>query len=217
MKIILTLFLLCLSAPLYAAQAPWVGNTVKGYPCQGGGQGYGPFDYIKPDQRSYMPRVEVSHFTPDVENHIKSEGGNTIPGDLDYTLRAIPNHHPALLSIIRYQLKLNQNLLSHPQQLISTPECYLQRAINFSPKDSSSISLYAYYMNQINQLNKAAELYEIALAITPDNTKILYSYGWLLIKLKDFEKAEKIAKQAYNHGNPPDGLKNKLIKLGFWH
>ncbi|MDO9047802.1 MAG: tetratricopeptide repeat protein [Methylobacter sp.] len=215
MKKPLTLILLLFSTHVYAEKAPWVGNDLKGLPCNGEGQGYGPWDYTKLRERPKIPIVEHHHFTPQVENHIKGQE-SYITGDLDYTLRAVPNHHKALLSMIRYQSKLNKKSLHDPRPLLTSPECYLQRAIHFSPMDSGSISLYAYYLKEIGQLEKAADYYQKALDISPDSAKIQYSYSLLLINLKQYDKALEYAQKVYAHGKPPEGLKNKLIKLGVW-
>lgn len=215
MKKMQALILLLFSTHLYAAKAPWVGADLKGLACSGQGQGYGPYDYTKANERGKMPIVEGLHFTPEVENHINGKSGY-LETDLDYTLRAIPNHHKALLSVIRYQLKLNKKLLAKPRPLMSPVECYLQRAIHFSPNDTGSVSLYAYYLKEIGQLEKAADLYQKAINIAPKNAKIQYSYGLLLIELKQYDKALEYAEKIYAHGKPPKGLKNKLIKLGVW-
>lgn len=214
MKKTQALILLLFSSHLYAAQAPWVGADLKGIACTGEGQGYGPYDYTKAKERGKMPVVESYHFTPNVENHIKGETGH-ITGDLDYTLRAIPNHHKALLSAIRYEVKRNKKLINE-RPLESPIECYLQRAIHFSPNDAASYSLYAYYLKEIGQLQKAADIYQKALTIAPNNAKIQYSYSLLLIDLKQYDKALEYAEKAYTHGKPPEGLKNKLLKLGVW-
>ena len=60
---------------------------------------FGPFDY-RTEKGNSLYLVESAHFTPAVEAVI---AGNTtyIGGDLDYTLRAFPNHHRALMSMIR--------------------------------------------------------------------------------------------------------------------
>lgn len=212
------LFLILLLLPTTSQArnaAPWVGADLRGLPCNGEGQGYGPWDYTKTNERPKIPIVEHYHFTTDVENHIKGES-SYIEGDLDYTLRAVPNHHKALLSAIRYQLKLNKKQLRANRPLMTPVECYLQRAIHFSPNDAGSVSLYAYYLKEIGLLEKAADIYQKALDIAPDNAKIHYSYSLLLIEQKQYDKALEYAKKAYAHGKPPTALKNKLIRLGVW-
>lgn len=212
------LYVIVLLAPTVAQgnnSAPWVGMDLKGLPCQGKAQGYGPWDYTNADQRSKIPVVENHHFTAEVENHLKGQSG-TIEGDLDYTLRAVPNHHRALLSVIRYQLKVNKKLLASKYPLESPVECYLQRAMHFSPDDAGSISLYAYYLKEVGQFDKAASYYEKALKVNPNNAKVAYSYSLLLIELKQYDKAMEYAEKAYANGKPPESLKKKLIKLGAW-
>ncbi len=215
MKKLLLVTLLLLPIPLYAAQAPWVGADLKGQACAGKGQGYGPFDFTKASDKPHIPIVEQHHLTPNVINHIKGQEGS-IPGDLDYTLRAVPNHHNALLSAIRYQLKLNNKLLAKKEPLSTPVECYLQRAIHFSPTDAVGVSLYAYYLKKIGELEKSAKFYQNALIIRPDDAKIEYAYSQLLIEQKQYDKALEYAKKAYKHGTPPPKLKNQLIKLGVW-
>jgi len=195
--------------------APWVGTTFKGLPCQGLGSGYGPYDYINPAHKHKMPIVESYHFTREVENHTKGKSGS-IAGDLDYTLRAIPNHHKALLSTIRYQLKLNNNLLQKKKKLLTPIECYLQRGINFNPKDVGTLALYAYYLKKLKRYNKSEKIFQKALEIEPDNTKIQYTYSLLLIKLKLYEKALELAQKVYKKKGAPIALKKQLIKLDIW-
>lgn len=205
-----------------ANTAPWVGTSLNEIQCDGGGQGFGPFDYTR---RNSLPHeislVEGAHFTPDVENLIKGKTSATPEGDLNYTLRAWPNHHRALLSIIKYQLKINSKLQlkwdRSVDKLTTPPECYLQRAIHFSPKDAVSYSLYGYYLKKVGHLEDAIKYYEKALEIAPENAKFAYSFSLLLIDLKRYEDAVKYAKIAYHKGKTPDKLKQKLKKLGVWN
>jgi tetratricopeptide (TPR) repeat protein len=212
----LVILLALFSAPVWSNPAPWVGSSFDGNACTGKGQGYGPYDY---SQRSsidphHLNIVEGAHFTPEVENLVKGNRG-TIEEDIDYTLRAWPNHPRALLSIIHYQLNIKNKLMQG--KLTSPPECYLQRAIHFSPKDATSYSLYAFYLRKMSRLDEAAKFYRHAIKLAPNNAKIEYSYSWLLIDLKQYEEAVKYAKLAYQHGNPPGKLKDKLEKLGVWN
>ncbi len=198
------------------SKAVWVGANLNGLPCTGEapGYGYGPYDYIDSGDQKKIPVVEIFHFTKDVELLVKGKSG-TVPSDLDYTLRSIPNHHRALLSVIRYQVRLLNKLAT--KKLLNSPECYLQRAINYSPKDAALYAIYGYYLTKINRLQAASKKYEEALKISPDNSKFEYSYSLLLIKLKKYKKALEYAQKAYKHGKPPKGLKNKLKRLGVWN
>ena len=57
---------------------------------------YGPFDYRT--QRESLAVVEAVHFNQTTEMLIRPMGRN-FGGDFDYTLRASPNHHRALISM----------------------------------------------------------------------------------------------------------------------
>jgi len=194
--------------------APWVGIDFNGLPCNGERQGYGPWDYTNADERGKIPIVEQYHFDKDVELLIRPMQGN-FAGDFDYTLRAVPNHHRALLSLIRYQLQLNAKL-RNTHKPKSPVECYLLRAINFSPDDMTAVSLYAYYLHKMNKNEEALKAYEFALAKEPDSISLLYRFGLFLVDIKKYEKALEIATKVYKNGKAPNGLKNKLIKLGLW-
>lgn len=201
----------------YAATAPWVGQTLSGIICTGNAQGYGPFDYnerlIRPND---LKIVEGYHFNSDVQNLIKGQSGH-ITGDLDYTLRAWPNHHKALQVISRYHsLHTSSQDKRYARKTLSPVECYFQRAINFSPNDAITHMLYAIFLYHSNQSKKAAEQYEKALVISPDNMSIHYNYGLLLTSMKQYDKALVHAKKAYESGYPLPGLKRKLVKAGKW-
>jgi tetratricopeptide (TPR) repeat protein len=203
----------------YAAQptaAPWVGANIKGAPCSGSAQGMGPFDYLqrKRIDSHNLTTVEENHFTRQVENLIQGKSGS-LTADLDATLNAWPNHHPALLSMVRYQLRIN-SALTQDNKLVSLPECYFQRALSFSAKDAVTRSLYGYYLRKIGQLKEAALVYEQALKLAPATSKIEYAYSLVLIDLKQYDHALLQAKNAYKHGKPPAGLKNTLTKMGVW-
>ena len=217
------LILLCLiQKPALSKTAPWVGADLKGFACTDRGQGFGPFDYTSKADKNIriggsdnpLNLVERAHFTPEVEGLIKGHSGY-LEGDLDYTLRAWPNHHRALLSIIRYQVQVVKKLRTG--KLASPPECYLQRAIHFSPKDAASYSLYGYYLQKTGHLDEAVKYYENALEIDSKNAKIAYAFSLLLIDLNRYDEAVKYAKIAYESGKAPKGLKQKLEKLGVWY
>lgn len=197
--------------------APWVGNTLEDKPCKGN-QGYGPFDYSK---RHMYPKelkiVEDVHFTPDIENLLEGKHAASFGSpwaDLDYTLRAWPNHARALLTAIRFQLKTNKRLTKY--RMLIPPECYLNRAINYSPTDPVPYTLFGYYLHKTGHLDKADIFYKNALQLDPDNAKVAYSYSLLLTDMKRYDEALTFAQIAYKHPNTPPTLKKKLIKLGVW-
>lgn len=203
----LMIFLAVLTTvPTHAASAkkdaaPWVGDTLAGGPCIGNPQGYGPYDYLLRSQLTYeLNIVEQYHF-----NELKQE--------LDYTLRAWPNHHPALYQAVRQRID-SWNKKTPAKR---TPaECYLQRAVNFSPKDATAHMLYAMLLHSTSHQKQALAQYRKALEAEPNHVQARYNLGLLLVELEEYEEANEIARNLYSRGYPLPGLKNKLIDANAW-
>jgi tetratricopeptide (TPR) repeat protein len=203
--------LLCSASNANPGQrAPWVGNDLNGLPCQGKEQGFGPFDYTSIEGKKNLNIVEIYHFTSKVET-LKSGQSGHIDGDLDYTLRAFPNHHRALNAMMRYQEQNPQKI--HPDT--TKIECYLQRATHFAPHDPIPFILYGIYLHKHGHLQQALDQYQQAEKIQPNHPELLYNLGFLFIDLKKLEQAREYARKAYGAGHPLSGLKNKLKKLGY--
>lgn len=71
---------------------------------------FGPFDYryktsVKTELGDAHSMVEGAHFTPQIEQLIRGKTAVEPGPDIDYTLRAFPNHHRALLSMSRLALR----------------------------------------------------------------------------------------------------------------
>lgn len=199
-----------------ADQAPWVGTTLKGAPCNGLGQGFGPYDYQDRNRLTDQLRlVEGAHFDMYVESltgSAKSGVGNPLP-DLDYTLRAFPNHHRALNTLINYELRSTKPFTS---KRLSAAECYLQRAVNFSPNDATAHMLYAIFLHRGLHYTDAMEHYEKAKKLSPNNPQVLYNYSLLLMDLKRYDEARSQAVSLYAQGFPLQGLKKRLKAVGHW-
>lgn len=191
--------------------APWVGVQFDGAPCRGG-MGTRPRDYT--NRAPYLDQLGVNerfHFTPNVENLISGENGS-IPGDIDFMLRAWPNHHRALNSISRYQMRITRN---QPKTLAAV-ECYFQRAINFSPNDSVSMLLYAIYLHKTDHLEEALSEYNNAMKLSPNDAQIQYNLALLLVDMEDYDEALEYAQKVYSEGFPLPGLKRRLTEAGYW-
>jgi tetratricopeptide (TPR) repeat protein len=175
---------------------------------------YGPYDYRK-GTGEFAPNlhlVEIAHFTSDVEQGIKGVS-SYLGGDLDYTLRAFPNHHRALATMARVALKDKTVQVSGAKYPV---ECYFIRAIQFVPDDGVVHGAYGNYLFALGKTDKALVEFKQAVALEPENASINYNLGLALLKTKDFEQANKYAKKAYALGFPLPGLKNKLIEAGKW-
>lgn len=200
---------LCSAQPEKAA--PWVGHDLFGLPCVGG-SGYGPYDYTNPNHRGHnLSIVEGAHFTKEVESLVKGNRGSLIQ-DLDYTLRAFPNHHRALYAMMRYQKKVKRPAgASYP-----AVECYFQRAILFSPNDHRVMQLYANYLIKKKQFDMAESIYKKALNVPRAPATINYSLGLLYFDMKKFDDAVEQAKIAYGAGIKKSKLARKLKSVNRW-
>lgn len=171
--------------------------------------GYGPYDYSSRDDRdTKLAIVEQYHFDSNVENLVRGIS-SSVNGDLNYTLRAFPNHHRALMAMVNYKL-----LHPAPPESTDAAECYLTRAITFKPKDPVVRLIYGVYYQRSGKLDKALEQMNEAYALDPDSANISYNLGLLYFEKKDLDKAEQYAKQAYDMGFPLKGLRQKLVKAG---
>lgn len=200
-----------------ANRAPWVGVDLKGFPCQGEPENYGPFDYANPiHRRTKLGIVERYHFTPEVQTLRKGKSGSIV-GDLAYTLRAFPNHYKALTALSYYQV-LYQNEIRKGKKKPVTPavECYFQRAIHFVPNDPVVHILYASYLKKIKHYHQAEEEYKKAIKLDPDNSKFHYIYGMFLMRQKQYTKALEQAKIVYARKYKNLKLKKKLKAVGVW-
>ena len=194
--------------------APWFGDTFENFPCNGSRENFGPFDYLK---RQQLPNelgiVERYHFSLEVEQLIKGQTSASPLGDIAYTLRAWPNHHRALYSLVRHRISLWPK--KYPSRHVPA-ECYIQRAIKFSPKDATVYMLYGILLHRTNHKDKALQQYEIARDIDPSNVQVKYNLGLLLIDFKRYPEAKQFAKELYSRGFPLPGLKDKLKKARKW-
>lgn len=169
---------------------------------------FGPFDYRDPvSRKESLNIVERAHFTPEVEALQRGHTG-TVIGDLDYTLRAWPNHHRALAAVGRYSL-LGNTRWTNPS--VKSAECYFERAIAFRPDDETARMLYANYLLKRGRREAARAQFEEALRIAPNAVELNYNAGLFFVGEGDLERARKHAKVAYEGGYPLPGLRNKIL------
>lgn len=180
------------------------------YACGALQNGYGPYDYRT--DKDKIGIVIGAHFTPDVANLIKGSSG-LIGGDIDYTLRAIPNHPAALLAIIRLGEKQKTN---KPSGARYTVECYLNRANRFRNDDPMVKMIYANYLAKNGQGNEALRYLNDAFELGEESANLYYNIGLIYLDLKQYEKSLLNAHRAYKMGFPLPGLRDRLKKAGKW-
>ena len=190
------------------------------------GNHYGPYEYRSDhfvaapnDQESYSHKrvlVDGAHFTPRVENLIGSQSGgrNGPPGaDIDYTLRAFPNHHRALMSVMRYGEKTKSD---KPAGLSMVVECYFERAARFKPKDTIVRMLYATFLIKNKRFPEAVGHLEQATVLAKDNAFTHYNIGLVYFDMKNYGKALAQAHEALALGFERNELRDLLKGVNQW-
>jgi tetratricopeptide (TPR) repeat protein len=162
--------------------------------------------------REKLPRVEGAHFTQSVRMLRSGKGGSVI-SDIDYTLRAFPNHHQALYSIIRLHTRRTAN--DGQFKWRTPPECYLQRALDFTPRDGRVYTLYGIYLHRRGLHQRAADKYQQAIKIQDRAPEAHYNFGLLLVEMERYEAAREHAREAYALDFPLPGLRKKLAAAGY--
>lgn len=180
-------------------------------PCGELRNAYGPFDY-----RTEKPKLEIvegAHFLPFVENLTRGNTSTTPGSDIDYTLRASPNHHRALLAMMKLAQKEKRE---KPIGSRYTVACWLDRAERFAPNDGVVKMLYGTYLLQKGKAEEAKKKLEEALELAGDDANTYYNLGLAYFELKDYDKALASAHKAYRLGFQLPGLRHKLEKVGRW-
>lgn len=171
---------------------------------------YGPFDYRS--SKKELNVVEQFHFTPDVES-LRHGNTGALGGDLDYTLRASPNHHRALMAMVNLALKAKS---AKPLGARYTVDCWFDRAIRFANDDGAVRIIYGVYLYRVGKKDEARRVLEDARRFAKDDPNLYYNLGFVYLDLGDKAKALESAQTAYRLGAQLPGLRNKLRKAGAW-
>lgn len=177
--------------------------------------GFGPYDYTNAeDVRNHLPIVERFHFSTEVEGLRAGQTSEQPGGDLDYTLRAFPNHHRALYAMVKYHLMFRD--LRVPPGAQYSAECYLLRAIRFRAGDAKVHLISGIYLARIGRVEDAVQSYERAVELAPDSAEAHYNLALQFMEAGNDESALNHAKIAYELGYPLPGLKRRLKTDGVW-
>lgn len=172
--------------------------------------GYGPYDY-RVDHKQ-LPIVEEYHFTPEVEAVIRGKSGS-LGSDLDYTLRAFPNHHRALMAMVKLGEKLKASQAPGAQYSV---ECYFERAIRFRSDDAIARMIYATFLQKTRRDRDASAQLEVATTLAGDNAFTHYNIGLIYFDGKKYDEALVQAHRAYGLGISRPELREQLIAAGKW-
>ncbi len=185
---------------------------------------FGPFDY-RPDKyiyettygshRARVRIVESAHFTIETEMLVSRKTGLVVsPGaDLSYTLRAFPNHHRALMTLIALGEKEKTD---KPKDSLYTVDCWFRRAVRWVPDDNVVRMIYSTYLTKANRLNEAEEQLDVAARQAGDNVFTHHNLGLVYLEMKMYDKALLHAKKTYELGMTIQTLKDQLKLAGKW-
>lgn len=184
--------------------------------------GVGPWDYGDPKNHTRnsanpmgnVKRVTNVHLTQSMLNLQRGGTSATIGGDLDYTLRAIPNHPQALLLSSRLERLVLMKLAHKYERMAKTAECYFQRAIKLNPRLDSTRIVYGIHLHSQKKYADALKQYQLAFNTGSTSANLHYNMALTLIEMKRFDEAQQHAKKAYRMGFPLMGLKEKLESIG---
>ena len=180
---------------------------------------FGPFDYREyKDLRgrdrngSAIMLVEDTHFLEACEALIRCSAG-TFGSEFDYTLRAFPNHHRALMAMVRLS---DREKTPTPQGARWTTACYFERAILWRPDDIVARMLYVVYLKDHNAANAARKQFEDIRRLEPTNPFTVYNLGMLAVDLGEIDAAVDAARRSYAAGMSRPELKQRLVALKRW-
>lgn len=171
---------------------------------------YGPFDYWS--DKDKLGIVESNHFTAGVET-LRAGKSGYLGSDIDYTLRAFPNHPRALMAMMKLGEK---ERTERPAGAHFSVACYFDRAIRFRPNDSMARMIFGTYLAKRKKNNEALLQLEVAEQHAVDNANLHYNMGLVYFDLGKYEEALKHAHAAYRLGFTLPGLRNKLSAVGRW-
>jgi hypothetical protein len=171
---------------------------------------YGPYDYRY--DRKRLEIVEVAHFTPPVEAGTRGSTGD-LGLDLSYTLKASPNHHRALMSIVRIGAR---DKSPQPVNLAYSIDCFFDRAVRFASNDNIVRMIYAQYLGQQGRAPDAKLQLDVVIKSAGDNPLTFHNVGLVLYEMGDFDAALVQAHQARKLGFERSRLETLLRQNGKW-
>lgn len=173
---------------------------------------YGPFDYRIAENTEKIRKVTDFHFNSDVEN-LRRGLSSKVGADLNYTLRAVPNHHRALMAMMRLGLRDKK---STPAGAGYSVQCFLVRAEAFRPDDAMVKVIFGHYLLKQGQRAQAISKLDEAYAADSSSANVSYNLGLAYVDAGEYEKALLNAHKAYQGGFPLPGLRDKLKRIGRW-
>ncbi|EHR71995.1 hypothetical protein BurJ1DRAFT_3180 [Burkholderiales bacterium JOSHI_001] len=196
----------CVAAP--AAPATAATGGCGGFPRADNG----PYDY-RTVQDHRLKIVEQYHFTPNVEALVSGNSTANVGGELSFTLRAFPNHHRALVSMVRLGDKLKT---AQPPGAMFSVDCWLERATRFAVDDPIARMLRASWLGKKGRQQEALEQLKVADVLAGDNGFTVHNVGLVYLELGEYELALSRAHKAAVLGLQRTTLRDALKSAGKW-
>ena len=222
-RVLAVTMILC--TPGLAFGLGWTGTDFDGSPCDGSGQGFGPWDFFDVDQPT-DPNYQDGRWWEAVNVHaapgfaalngepFDQDAYNIAASEFDYLLRAYPNHPQILQATI--QLEIKRRASKRRLVRYQTPaECYLLRAQMFRPDQPHIPQLMGIYLQRLGKVEEAIDYYRLALSLNPEAAEIHYNLGLAYFETDQLELAAGCAREAFRYGYPLRGLESKLKRADF--
>lgn len=177
---------------------------------------YRPSKWKDPKRSEWLLNdVEKNHFLPRTEMLMQSTRGMGIGHDLNYVLHWWPNHHRALLTLVRLGEREGTDA---PAGTKFTIGCYFERAVRFAPDDTVLRGLYARYLAQRGERAQALFQLELLKDHAGDNPLSQQNAGLIYFEMQEFAKALEQAYVVEDLGLPQTNvLRQQLEAAGKWH
>jgi hypothetical protein len=171
---------------------------------------YGPYDFRT--HRGSLAIVEEFHFDARVEAGIRGING-PVGGDINYTLKASPNHHRALVTLMNVTTRAKADRLSGMEWPM---ECYFDRAMRFRPDDSVVRSLYGQWLYARKRPQEAEQQLQRAIELAQDNAFSQFNIGLIYSQAGRHDLALRQAHRALAMGFPRQELVESLKRVNAW-
>lgn len=163
--------------------------------------------------KGHFANIENRHFPPQVEALIRGSTTSNIGGDIDYMLGKVPNHHRALLSLVRLGDRLKTDKVPGTKGPVG---CYFERALSFRSDDKTVRLIYATFLSKHAREPEATRQLEMAANDAGDNPFTHYNIGLVYFDMKNYDRALAQAHKAYGLGFGSPNLRDQLMAAGKW-
>ena len=208
LRLLLAIAVVTCHAPVAVAQAEAnaCGDPFKSW--------FGPWDY-RTAPKGALENVETHHYTPQVEQLIRgvTTGVADMGKDVAYVLGVFPNHHRALLTMVRLGEKDHND---QPRGADKTIECWFDRAVRYARDDTVTRLLYAMWLRKKGRADDSLAQTRIADELAKDNPFTNYNVGMSYFELKKYDLAAAAALRARDLGFGRPELIDRLKGVNQW-